>query len=257
MKKLERRDFLSSIPLFSKSKLQLLKKIQTLVDKNKSPLLIFTPNSEQIVLAHDQKSFAQALGKADFLVPDGIGLVWARRLLAWKGLADPILERITGVDLVTDLLDLAKERDWSTLVVGGRGYNGDDDTGIIQLGKDGQKVFWTAGYRDVASPKASEEKELESILTQRRPGLVLVALGAPHQEKWVIEHRQLLQDSGVAVAMVVGGAVDILTGRLKRAPWWARKLGGEWLYRLWQEPWRWRRQARLVRFLRILGKSLF
>jgi N-acetylglucosaminyldiphosphoundecaprenol N-acetyl-beta-D-mannosaminyltransferase len=74
----------------------------------------------------------------------------------------------------------------------------------------------------------------------------LVAFGAPWQERWVIEHKKSLK---VKVIMVVGGALDVWAKKVPRAPLGWRKIGCEWLWRLMHEPWRWRRQLRLIQFM--------
>ena len=84
--------------------------------------------------------------------------------------------------------------------------------------------------------------------------LLLVAMGLPRQEKWVARHEARL---GRVLALGVGGAFDVFSGRLSRAPGWVQRIGMEWFYRLLQEPGRWRRDLRLVSFLvRILATRL-
>jgi len=82
-------------------------------------------------------------------------------------------------------------------------------------------------------------------------------LGAPHQEEWILEHRQLLKNSGCLIALTVGGAIDMILGKLTRAPLWMRRFGLEWLYRLIQEPWRWKRQTRLIKFAWLVMRQVF
>ena len=73
-----------------------------------------------------------------------------------------------------------------------------------------------------------------------------MAYGAPQQDKWIARNLDRL---GVPVAMGIGGSLDFIAGRQKRAPKWVQRLGLEWLYRLMREPWRWRRQLALPRFV--------
>jgi N-acetylglucosaminyldiphosphoundecaprenol N-acetyl-beta-D-mannosaminyltransferase len=72
-----------------------------------------------------------------------------------------------------------------------------------------------------------------------------VAFGVPAQEIWIARYRGQL---GAGVAVGVGGAFDFLAGRVPRAPLWMRRMGLEWCYRLWRQPWRWRRMLALPRF---------
>ncbi|MDP2934061.1 MAG: WecB/TagA/CpsF family glycosyltransferase, partial [bacterium] len=86
-------------------------------------------------------------------------------------------------------------------------------------------------------------------------GVIFVALGMGKQEKWIIGHKNELEELGVKVAMGVGGSFDYLAGSQKRAPVLVQKAGLEWLWRLILEPKRWRRQLALVRFgLAVLRK---
>lgn len=85
-----------------------------------------------------------------------------------------------------------------------------------------------------------------------------MALGAPDQEKWIIDHLQLLRDGQVKLAMAVGGSFDFILAKIPRAPQLIQRIGLECLYRLIKQPWRYRRQLRLLAFikltfLRILG----
>ena len=78
-----------------------------------------------------------------------------------------------------------------------------------------------------------------------QPDILLVAYGAPAQERWIQRHAAAL---GVPIAIGVGGTFDYIAGRAKRAPRWLRRIGLEWVYRLVHEPWRWRRMLVLPQF---------
>jgi N-acetylglucosaminyldiphosphoundecaprenol N-acetyl-beta-D-mannosaminyltransferase len=223
------------LKLFSKRRSALLKFLINHLESSQETLVVFTPNAEQAVQAYEDESFAKTLDQADLLIPDGSGIFFAAR--------GSLKEWIPGVDLVKDLLEIAGQRGEAVLVIGGRDYKKQ----ATQIG-DRLNLQWLEGHRDVTNPIPEEERAIAETIKRFRPGIVFVAFGAPWQEKWVVAHRQLLAQSGVKVAMVVGGAFDMLTGRLQRAPRWLRRLGLEWAYRLYQEPWRWRRQLRLVKF---------
>jgi N-acetylglucosaminyldiphosphoundecaprenol N-acetyl-beta-D-mannosaminyltransferase len=84
--------------------------------------------------------------------------------------------------------------------------------------------------------------------------LLYVAYGAPRQDKWISRNRQQLRT--VRVAMGIGGSLDFISGRAVRAPRWLQRLGLEWLYRFYKEPWRWRRMLALPRFVfRVVRES--
>lgn len=215
--------------------------------------VIFTPNPEQVVLAASDDAFAQNLAQADYLLPDGIGLVIASAVMHFFGQVErSIPERITGVALVEHLLAVAKKQGQTALIIGGRGY-GDKQKQTsasmslkpIELEKG---VFWTEAFQDKTAVSREEEQALAKSITQLKPKLVFVALGAPHQEEWIIKHRDLLQKNQVVIAMSVGGSFDFLFDKVARAPLMMQKLGLEWFWRLLKQPWRLSRQLKLIKF---------
>ena len=204
---------------------------QRLSDKPVSlPTVVFTPNPEQIVLAKRDSDFFMLLRRATYLIPDGIGLVYASRLLH-----KPLKERIAGTDVVTDLLQLANRK--KMLVIGGRDYAQHKD------------IFWTEGFANVQQSTPKEEEALTKTFQKVQPEIVFVAFGAPEQEKFIAKYFDLFLNNKVMVVMAVGGAFDILWGKVPRAPRFVQAAGFEWLFRLVREPWRWKRQLRLVQFI--------
>ncbi|MBQ6450275.1 WecB/TagA/CpsF family glycosyltransferase [bacterium] len=209
-----------------------------LARQSASTTIIMTPNPEQIVLAARDEAFHDCLRAADYLLPDGQGLVWASGAAA----------RLTGADTCLALLALAHKQNLKILLVGGR-YQAPD--GRLRVVANGQTydLAYAPGYQQARQPTDQEEQAIRALIAHLRPEIVLVALGAPTQEQWLIDHRELLRQSRVRLAMAVGGSFDFLTGRLRRAPTLWQKFHLEWLYRLWQEPHRWRRQLALPVFV--------
>jgi len=242
------------LAIFSKSRLELLKILQNHLRQQNGLLVIFTPNPEQIMLARRDKTFASSLGFADILVPDGFGLVLAAKMKALFLAQKALEERIAGIDLAEDLLKIAREQKLPALILGGRGYQGREVSGKLDIG--GWPVEWHQAYQDVRQPLEAEEKAVVALIKNLRPSIVFVAFGAPHQEKWVVEHRELLEKSGVLLVQVVGGAFDVILGKFRRAPGWMRRLGLEWLFRLFQQPWRLKRQLQLIPFMFLTFKQV-
>ncbi|HYD34780.1 MAG TPA: WecB/TagA/CpsF family glycosyltransferase [Vitreimonas sp.] len=238
MKNNDQTSYLFGLPIFSKDKKTLLNELSAHLSRSRTTAYIFTPNPEQIVQAHDDSSFLSVLKQADFLLPDGVGLVIASRILAWRQPVKPLPERIGGREVVEDLITMAREQNASVVVIGGRDYDQSDHP----------DWEWLPGYADVKHPTDDEEALIKRRLQRLKPAIVFVAFGAPYQEKWVVSHREMLETNQVRLLMVVGGAFDTLTGRLSRPPRWVATWGIEWLYRLVQQPWRWRRQLRLITF---------
>lgn len=213
--------------------------------RGRDTILVGTPNPEQVVLSRKNEFFRQFLGKLDILLPDGGGLVAASRILGLRWGFAPLRERITGADISAGLVELSIQKPrFVVMVVGGRDLSSN-------------KWAWVEGYRDIRNPTAGETETIHEAIKETKPAVVCVAFGAPFQERWLVENKDFLSEAGVRVAIAVGGAFDMLSGRLPRAPRWARRLGLEWAYRLYKEPWRWRRQAALVAFIWLTLTSLF
>lgn len=247
-KNTDQSTLLFGLELFSSTKAQLLTEIDSRVKSQKLPIIIATPNPEQVMLSRRDSVFLDHLQSFDLRIPDGNGLVWASKLLANKNNQPKLTERITGVWLTKELLKKAERAKKQVLIVGGRHYK--------YYVSNYLRLSWTEGYENVQSPTEAEEKALEALLMELKPAYVFVAFGAPAQEAWIIAHRHLLEKTGVEVAMTVGGAFDMLFGITPRAPGWIRTLKLEWFYRLIQEPSRWRRQLQLIEFVKLTFKAL-
>lgn len=252
LKKTASTSHLFDLPFFGSGKKRLLESLQKDVFSGKMPLIIYTPNPEQLIQTRESPQLFSYFSKADYLVPDGAGLVLATKLLSLRGKTRPIQEKIAGVDLVEELLVWARDKSWRVLIVGGRGYSQEE-----AIEYRGQTLWWTPAYKDVAHPTSTEERELEAFITAVKPNVIFVALGAPWQEQWVAEHQFLLEKHKVKIAMVVGGSFDYLFGKVQRAPSIVRAVGLEWLFRLVKQPWRWRRQLRLIKFIQLTINEFF
>lgn len=254
---------LFGLPILDASKKEFFVFLQDflLVDQRQSLLNIFTPNPEQVVLAKQDPTFAKTLQKADYLLADGIGLIWASSLLKFFGRQKlSLTERLTGVEVVEYLLSLAQQNKFKVLVVGGRDYKGSYEGELFEdqdsLLKIGPNLYWTEAYQDKNEILPIEEQALAKIIKKLQPSLVFVALGAPDQEKWIIDHLKLLQSNRVRIAMAVGGSFDFILAKVPRAPQFLQKIGLEWLYRLIKQPWRYRRQLRLLAFIKLTWREI-
>jgi N-acetylglucosaminyldiphosphoundecaprenol N-acetyl-beta-D-mannosaminyltransferase len=209
-----------------------LTRIGDLVDRGNGGA-VFTPNVDHVVKSEKHVAFRRAYARADLCLADGMPIVWASRLLG-----SPLPEKVSGSDLVLPLARLAAERQWRLYLLGGGPGVAEEaaekmarEFGVRVVGKDSPVV-----HPDGGMDHADETLER---LRAARPDLVLVALGAPKQELWSDRFRGRLTP---VVAIGVGGSLDFITGRVKRAPAWMSRVGLEWLFRLAQEPRRmWRR----------------
>lgn len=251
------------LPVVTASQSQVWQVLSDLIKfptQEKKALLIATPNPEQIILAQKLPDFKKNLQAMDLLLPDGNGLVTASQIrsrFGWQGQA--CRERITGADTASQLLVLAKDQHQKVLVIGGfyhdiakydydTANNNKVDFDTQLEFANGTSAYWCLGYKNISKPTGKETEIIKNTIKHLKPAIVLVAFGAPWQEKWLADNRGLLTENGVKVALAVGGAIDFLAGKQQRAPRQWQKLHLEWLWRLIQQPSRWRRQLALVKF---------
>lgn len=217
--------------------------------KVRRKIVVFTPNPEQISAANRDSSLKSLLNKADVALPDGMGVVWAAKLLG-----KPIEARISGVDFMESLvksesvpIKSGPKRPVVTGFFGGQPGVAEKAAECLSRkagsGFAGQEIAssdsakMSIGY---ASGAYDKEKMIHSDID-----ILFVGLGFPKQERWIIEHKDEIPAS---VIMAVGGSFDFISGRVPRAPLFVRLLGFEWLFRLANQPWRFWRQLRLLHF---------
>lgn len=230
--------------------------------KAKKPLIILTPNPEQLVLASRDSSFAALLNQADVTLPDGIGIVWAARLLGKKSAGagtDSIGDRVSGVDFMEELTALSvKQRVTIGLIGGFRGLAVEaleclrrKYPKLTGWAEDGPEVLVDeAGV--IEGPGAHYWAAMAQKIAANRTGILFVGLGAPKQEYMIDRLAAACVEEGVSipiVMMAVGGSFDMVAGSLQRAPLLVRSIGFEWFWRLLQEPWRMKRQLALFTFV--------
>jgi N-acetylglucosaminyldiphosphoundecaprenol N-acetyl-beta-D-mannosaminyltransferase len=197
---------------------------------------ICTVNPEFIIDAHRDPAFAEVLGRADLRVADGIGVLWAARLLG-----QPLHERVTGSDGIYRISARAAQRGWRVFFLGAAPGVAMHTASILRERYPGLVV---AGAHS-GDPADDDWPALAGWLASTQPDILFVAFGHPKQDFWIDRHRAELP---VAVALGVGGAFDFVAGVTVRAPRWMQRLGLEWLHRLIQEPWRWKRMRKLPVF---------
>ncbi len=198
---------------------------------------IATVNPEFVMKAQDDHEFKRLLNSADLCLADGIGLVLASR---W--LKRPLPARVAGSDIVYDITSLASKNGWRLFLLGAQPGVADQAAQILQSEYSDLMIAGTYA----GSPKLSENDHIVQLINKSKADIIFVAYGAPQQDKWINRNRDSLPN--VRVAMGVGGSLDFITGRAVRAPRWMQRIGLEWLHRLMNEPWRWRRMAALPKF---------
>lgn len=203
----------------------------------RGPHQIATANPEFVMAAQSDSAFRHALQAADLCVADGIGLLWAARRLGRR-----LPERVTGSDLVPRVAETATARGWRLFLLGAAPGVADRAARQLEQRNPGLRV---AGVY-AGSPAEAEAPAIVQRVQQAAPDVLFVAYGAPAQDLWIARHRDQL---AVPVMMGVGGAFDHIAGVQRRAPAWVQRIQLEWLFRLVTQPWRWRRQLALPRFV--------
>lgn len=237
---------LFGIPFFHLSRELCEKKLRETLRSATGFQIVCTPNSEQIMMSRKHPEFLHLLQSSNINLPDGMGVVWASKFLFGS---QGIAERISGREIVPFLLQECAKIKRPALVIGGRGGASIRFAELMRSTYSGLEIFADPGAEHIARESHKEHVRVLSMIRKIKPAVVLVGYGAPHQEKWVIQNRTQLASAGVRIAMVVGGAFDMLSGSVALAPAWISRLGLEWLWRLVLEPWRWRRQLALPQFV--------
>ena len=197
---------------------------------------IFTPNSEIIMLAYKDKDFCDILNKADLLTADGIGVVYASRILG-----QPIKERAAGYDIACSFIEKIAKSGHRLFLFGGKpGVAETAKENLIKKYPSLNIVGTRNGYF-----KPEEEAEIVREINDAKPDVVFVCLGAPMQEKWIARNSD---KTNVKVFMGIGGSLDVFAGTAERAPDIWCKMGLEWFYRLMKQPSRIGRMTALPKF---------
>lgn len=218
-------------------------KIIEMLEENR-PHNVYTPNSEIIMMAYKDAEFCRLLNDADLLTADGIGVVYASRILG-----RPIAERAAGYDIARLVLEHIAESGHRLFLFGGKpGVAEQAQERLLQEHPFLNIVGCRNGYFD-----AAEEPEIIDAINRSGADIVFVCLGAPAQEKWIDRNMNQLH---VKVLMGIGGSLDVFAGNVERAPQKWQDLGLEWLYRLIKEPRRFVRMLALPKFaLTVLFKG--
>jgi N-acetylglucosaminyldiphosphoundecaprenol N-acetyl-beta-D-mannosaminyltransferase len=198
---------------------------------------ILAINPEKIMKALADEKLRRLLLQADLFIPDGIGILWAGKVLG-----KPFPQRVTGVDILVLLVKEAATRGWKIFLLGAPPGISQEVARGWELKYPGlQVVGHHHGYF-----KEEEEAQVVSKISAAAPDLLFVAMGSPRQEQFIVNNRSVL---GAPVCMGVGGSFDVLSGRKKRAPVWMQRIGLEWSYRLLLEPRRILRMSALPKFV--------
>lgn len=224
------------------TELEIFQKIQKEITSG-AECQIITANPEMLVYAQKDEELKKIINSSWLVVPDGVGLVWAIKRKIKK-----LPERIAGIDLAEALFRIGEKLGWRFYLLGGRPAKG-NQAAIIEAAAQNLKnkfpnlkiVGWHHGY-------FSQDETLKIVkqIASVNPDILLAGLGVSKQEKFIFQNSAALN---FKVALGVGGAFDIWSGKLKRAPALFKKLNIEWLFRFYQEPRRFGKIFSLAKFV--------
>lgn len=201
---------------------------------------LYTPNSEIVQACIENNELYDVINSAEMIVPDGIGVVKAGKILKtpFKG------GKVAGIEVGEEVIKRLAGSDHKVYLLGGK-------PGVAEQARDALLLKYPgveyAGCSDGYFKKEGEENEaVLKKIAESGADVLFVCLGAPTQEKWIYANRASLPD--VKLFLALGGSLDGYAGNVKRAPKIFIKLGLEWFYRLLCEPWRFKRMLKLPKF---------
>lgn len=206
------------------------------VTARSAPRTILAVNPEKVVRAQQDPMLLQTLKAGGLLIPDGIGVVLAARLL---GLGS--MERVAGADLMPALCDLAARRGYGIFLYGASPEVNERAAASLLAQFPALRIVG----RQHGYVRQEEMQSLVQTINDSAADILFVALGSPRQELWM---QTYLPQLSVRACQGVGGTFDVLAGNVSRAPRWAIRANAEWLYRLLSQPSRMLRQAALPKF---------
>lgn len=199
------------------------------------PHLVATPNPEIVQLARRDPEFGRVLSDADLVIPDGVGVVYAAKILG-----RPLKGRVPGIEFAAALMARMAGKGKRLFLLGAK-------PGVAELAAANLAVEYpglvVCGTHD---GYFQEDAPVAETIRRARTDVVFVCLGAPKQEMWIARNGA---DTGARLLVGLGGSLDVFAGQVKRAPKAFQKLGLEWFYRLCRQPSRIGRMAKLPLFL--------
>ena len=203
---------------------KLLEKVDEAVLNNNQIRLAFA-NPEFVVESQQNQFIREYLNESDYCLPDGMGVVWASRLLKKENNGLFLKERITGTDFSPQLLELCESKGYKLYILGGTKETSDKAKEKIKTKYPKLKLVTHHGFFKV-------DKTMVNKINKSKPDVLMVCMGMPHQERFIDKHQNELKTK---VLFGNGGAIDFLAEDVKRAPDWMQKTGLEWVWRMTQD----------------------
>lgn len=200
------------------------------------PHLVVTADAAGMVETFNDPELRAIYESADLVTPDSIGVIWAA-----KRMGGPIQERVSGVDLVSELCKLSGDKGFRIYLLGAEPGIADLAAERLRLMHPGCNIV---GSRHGYFP-AESDKVVAQEVAEFKPDILFVAMGIPRQEKFIRSTQDII---GAKVAMGVGGSFDVFSGKAKRAPKLVQALKLEWLWRTVLNPSKFKKAKNLPLF---------
>ena len=209
-------------------------KALSLISEHRCAYMV-TPNPEIVMAAWDDPKVSKAIENADLVIPDGVGVMQAARILG-----TPLREHMPGIDAASEIIKRLASRGGSVFLYGARPGVAEKAAERMKQRFPGLVICGTNdGY-------GNDDGAVVSKINAAKPDFVMVCLGVPKQELWMAKYAAKL-DAGLMAGL--GGTIDVFSGQVKRAPLIWQKLKLEWLYRCFEEPKRFRKIKRIPQFI--------
>ena len=205
-----------------------------LIEEHRSAYMV-TPNPEIVMASWDDPALREAISNADLVIPDGIGVVKAAKILG-----TPLKERLPGIEIGEAILQYAAQSGKKVFLLGAK-------PGVADLAADRMReMFPGIDICGVNDGYFKDDAAVIEKINAAKPDFLMVCLGFPKQEMWMAQNASKL-DVGLMAGL--GGSLDVFAGTVLRAPERWQRMNAEWLYRCIKEPWRFKRIARLPLFI--------
>ena len=191
---------------------------------DRRPKVIATLNAGTLVMSQEDEDLRRALQGSQMVLADGAPIFWIARALGAR-----TATRVTGIDLMAELLRVADRERLRIFLLGARGEVLEALTSKIRLEYPGVVL---AGARDGYFPRECAA-EVAGEVREGRADVLFVAMPSPFKEVWSSDNLEAL---GTPIVLPVGGAFDVLAGFIRRSPRWMQTCGLEWLWRLLMDP---------------------
>lgn len=188
-------------------------------------------NAGKIVSMQIDQELRKSVNESNIINADGQAVVWASKFLG-----KPLKERVAGIDLMANLVEMAYRNHYKIFLFGAKEEIVRD---VVNKYSDIYSPDIIAGYRN-GYFSSSEEANIAQEIADSGTQMLFVAISSPIKENFLYKYRDVLKN--VNLIMGVGGSFDVVAGKTKRAPQWMQNIGMEWFYRFLQEPKRmWKR----------------